>query len=158
LIGIIVSITYTKFNVPIFNFFLERFERDHLKKTFPGKGLIYLFIAITLLLATFDKNITLAAIMIWTFGDSMSALVGKHYGKIVHPLNKTRVIEGTVAGIVAGTIAASFFIYTLYALIAATIAMIVESIDWGLYQESIDDNFFVPIVSAFILQLLIVVL
>jgi len=160
--GIILSTIYTVYDIPydisIITYFLNRYERKHLRKKFPGKGVIYLFLALLFLMLTFEKNIALAGIMIWVFGDSMSAIVGKHYPEGTrHPLNDNRIIEGTIAGIIAGGIAAAFFVYWPFALIGSTISMSIESLDWKLYRETFDDNFFVPIVGSFVIYLLMLV-
>jgi dolichol kinase len=104
----------------------------------------------------FEKDIVVAGILIWAFGDGVSAVVGKHYGTIRHPLNTKRVFEGTIAGIIAASIAASFLVYWLYALVASTVAMIVESLEWELYKQPFDDNFFVPIVGSFVIYFLMI--
>ena len=155
--GIITSLIYTIYDIPLVNYFLHKFERAHLRKKFPGKGVIYLFLAILTLMLLFEKNIVIAGIMIWTFGDSISAIVGKHYGNIKHPLNDKRIIEGTIAGIICGAIAAAFFVNWIFALIGATIAMIIESIDWKVYMETFDDNFFVPIIGSTVIYLLMII-
>jgi dolichol kinase len=153
--GIILSIVYTIYELPITHYFMKKFEREHLRKKFPGKGVIYLFLGLLVMMLLFEKNIVLAGIMIWAFGDSLSALVGKHYGKIKHPLND-RLLEGTIAGIIGGAIAASFFVYWPYALIGATVSMAIESMEWKLYRETFDDNFFVPLIGAAVIYLLMV--
>lgn len=155
--GIILSVLYTLYEMPLTHFFMKRFEREHLRKKFPGKGVIYLFLGVLVMMLLFEKDIVMAGLMVWTFGDSMSALVGKHYGKIKHPLNNNRLLEGTLAGIVAGSIAAGFFVYWPYALIGTTISMSIESLEWKLYRETFDDNFFVPIVGSFVIYLLMLV-
>ena len=155
--GIFLSALYKKYDLPIVSYFLNRYEREHLKKKYPGKGVIFLFIAILLMIILFEKNIVIAGIMIWAFGDAMSAIVGKHYGNTKHPLNINKSIEGTLAGIFFGTIAASFFVYWLYALIACTIAMIVEAIDWKIYPDAFDDNLLVPLIGSAVIYLLIII-
>ncbi|MGV8087414.1 MAG: diacylglycerol/polyprenol kinase family protein [Candidatus Woesearchaeota archaeon] len=152
-IGIIISILYRKYDLPIINYFLNKFEREHLRKKFPGKGVIYLFLALLFMRLLFEKEIVIAGVMIWTFGDSMSAIVGKHYGKIKHPLNNERLIEGTIAGIICGSIAASFFVYWPFAFIGATISMMMESLEWKLYTKVFDDNLFVPLIGSFVIFL-----
>jgi dolichol kinase len=156
LIGVIISMLYKLFDIPVIHSFLRHFEREHLRKTFPGRGVIYLFIGLLLLMLIFDKSIVLASLMIWTFGDSISAIVGKHYGRIRNPLNTVRWIEATIIAIIISGIAASFFVAWYYALIAAIIAMIIESIDLQLYHESLDDNFLVPVIAACVLYILMV--
>ncbi len=154
--GIIISMLYMMYNVPVINFFLNKFERAHLLKKFPGKSVIYLFLAMVFMMLMFEKSIVLAGIMIWTFGDSMSALVGKHYGKWKHPTNN-RLLEGTIAGIIAGSVAASFFVYWPYALIASLVTLGIESFEWKMYRETFDDNFFVPVIGAFVIYFLMIV-
>lgn len=156
-IGIIVSILYIIYELPITHFFMKKFEREHLRKKFPGKGVIYLLLAILVMMLTFDKDIVLAGMMIWTFGDSLSALVGKHYGRIRHPLNDERLIEGTIAGMIGASIGASLFVYWPFAIIGATVSMILESLDWKLYKEPFDDNFFVPLIGSAVIYLLMIV-
>jgi dolichol kinase len=155
--GIILSAVYTIYDIPLINYFLNKFERKHLRKKFPGKGVIYLFLGILLLMLSFEKNIVIAGILIWAFGDSTSALVGKHYEGTKHPLNNQRIIEGTVAGIIMGAIAASFFVFWLYAWIGSTISMAIESLDWKIYRETFDDNFFVPVVGSSVIYLLTII-
>ncbi|MGV8171951.1 MAG: diacylglycerol/polyprenol kinase family protein [Candidatus Woesearchaeota archaeon] len=155
--GIIISMLYIVYELPITHFFMKQFEREHLRKKFPGKGVIYLFVALVIMMLTFEKDIVLAGMMIWTFGDSMSALVGKHYGRIRHPLNDERLIEGTIAGIICGAIAASIFVNWQFAIIGSTISMAIESLDWKLYKEPFDDNLFVPLVGSFVIWLLMIV-
>jgi len=156
--GIILSVIYTLYDVPIINYFLNKFERKHLRKKFPGKGVIYLFLAVLFLMLMFEKNIVIAGILIWAFGDSLSAIVGKHYPNgTKHPLNDARIIEGTLAGIIVGGIAAAFFVNWIFAIIGATISMTIESLDWKIYRETFDDNFFVPIVGSFVIYFLTLV-
>ena len=157
-VGIIISAIYMIYDIPLINYFLNRYERTYLRKKFPGKGVIYLFLAVLFMMLTFEKNIVLAGIMIWTFGDSLSAIVGKHYPNgTKHPLNNARIIEGTLAGIIVGAVAASFFVYWIYALIGAAISMTIESLDWKLYRETFDDNLFVPLIGSFAIYLLMII-
>jgi dolichol kinase len=155
-LGLIISMIYSVYDIPLIDFFLKRYERPHLRKKFPGKGVIYIFLALFMMMLLFEKDIVIAGMMLWTFGDSMSAIVGKHYGKIRHPLNNERLIEGTLAGIIAGGVAASFFVYWPYAFIASTVSMSIESMEWKLYRETFDDNFFVPLIGAFVIYLLMI--
>ena len=40
--------------------------------------------------------------MVLAFDDSISHLYGLHYGKTKHPLSRTKFLEGTIAGFIAG--------------------------------------------------------
>jgi dolichol kinase len=66
------------------------------------------------------------------------------------------LLEGTIAGIIAGSIAASFFVYWPYALIASIITLGIESFEWKMYRETFDDNFFVPVIGAFVIYFLMI--
>ncbi|MGV8140967.1 MAG: diacylglycerol/polyprenol kinase family protein [Candidatus Woesearchaeota archaeon] len=156
-LGLILSMIYSIYDIPVIDYFLQRYERVHLRKKFPGKGVIYIFIALFIMMLIFERDIVIAGLMIWTFGDSMSALVGKHYGKIRHPLNNERLIEGTIAGMIAGGVAASFFVYWPYALISSTISMSIESLEWKLYKETFDDNLFVPLIGSTIIYIMMII-
>ena len=67
---------------------------------------------------------------------------------LIHP---EKLLEGTIAGIVAATLSASLFVPFTFALIASTVVMILEAIEIEYFK--IDDNFFIPIVSGILLSL-----
>ena len=141
-------------DIPIISWFLKHFERPKHIKTFPGKGVLFIIAALLVLMIFFPKNIISASIMIWTFGDSISWLIGRNFGKIRHPLNDARLVEGTIAGIIISTIAASMFVNILFALIASIAALGIESLEIKFFRGSIDDNLLVPLISAIVLFLL----
>ena len=125
--GLIVSLSSRRYTLPVIGWFLKIFDRPEHKK-FPGKGVIAILSSFTILLLLRDSrvlstNIILASIMIWTLGDSLSAIIGKTYGQIKHPFNDSRFIEGTVSGIVGGALGAFIFIPILPAIIASIIAI-----------------------------------
>jgi dolichol kinase len=154
IIGLIISILSKYIDIPIIDSFLKKFEREkHLKKI-PGQGVLSIFAALLIMMLFFENiniNIVLASMMIWTFGDSISALVGKHYGSIRHPLNQKRLLEGTIAGIIIATLAAWIFVDFWIAVIAACIAMMFESMELEIFGVGIDDNLLVPIISAVVI-------
>jgi dolichol kinase len=151
IIGIFISLLSIKYSIPIIKLFLMKYDRPEHSNT-PAKGVISIFSALSVLLLFMEsgflsKNIVLASLMIWTFGDSLSAVVGKLYGRKKHPLNQ-RFIEGTIAGIIGGTIGATFFVPVYAAFPAAFIAMIIESLELRLLKHPIDDNLLVPLIAA----------
>jgi len=151
--GIIISVLSAYTDLPIIKHFLNAFERDHLRKKFHGKGVVYMLLGILVLMLTFEKSLVLAAMMIWTFGDSVSAIVGMNLGKIKHPFNDLRLLEGTIAGIIAATIAASAFVDWKYALAGSIVTLGIESLEWKIYTDTFDDNFFVPVIGAAVIYL-----
>jgi dolichol kinase len=151
IIGIITSLLSKKYSLPLISLFLMRYDRPEHSKT-PGRGVISIFSSVSVLLLLLEagvlqKNIVLASLMIWIFGDSLSAVVGKVYGKNKHPLNN-RYVEGTIAGIIGGAIGALFFVPIYAAFPAAVITMVIESLELRFLKHPIDDNILVPLIAA----------
>ncbi len=152
--GIILSILSKKYKIPVIQQFLNIFERKETIDKFPGRGTIAFFIGCLLVLQLFEKNIALASIMILTFGDSFSHLVGWHIGRRKNPLNCLKSIEGNVAGAIAGFIGAMFFVSPLYAFVASFTAMAAETIEIKMQERIVDDNITVPLVAGTVMHLL----
>lgn len=148
LTGIVISFLSLKKQLPFVSWFLKNFER---KDAFPGKGALFLIAGILLSLLLFEKDIALAAIMIVTFGDSASHLAGKFFGKVKHPLNKYKFLEGTLLGFVAALIGALFFVGWQEAVPAAIVAMIIESFELKFRSKVVDDNLVIPLVAGIVI-------
>ncbi|MBI5390833.1 hypothetical protein HZB02_05035 [Candidatus Woesearchaeota archaeon] len=145
-------------NLPIIKEFLDRFERPEERKRFPGKGALYYVLGCLLTVVIFDtllhqQQIALAAIMILALGDSVSHIIGKTYGKIKHPWNQKKVIEGTIAGIVAGALGAWLFVPLGIAMLGSAVAMIIEAVEIKYKRWIIDDNLLVPLVAGSVIWL-----
>jgi dolichol kinase len=154
IIGIITSLLSKKYKIPIIYHFLKIFERKKTIKNFPGRGTISFFIGCLLVAQLFERNIALASMMVLTFGDSISHLVGWHIGRKKHPLNCLKSIEGNVAGAIAGFIGAMFFVSPLYALLASFGAMTAEAVEIKMNERIVDDNITVPLVAGTVMHLL----
>lgn len=155
LLSLVLSYIYRTVDIPLIDYFLKRFERtEHIKK-FPAKGVIFLLIGLLVLVSFFNKNIIMASVFIWAFGDSFSAVIGKSYGSRKLPLNSLKSIEGLIAGIIAATLASSLFVNWVYALVSSCIAIFVESLDIRFFDYIVDDNFLVPVAAGIILSLLL---
>ena len=154
LLGIVVSISSKYVDLPFIDPLLKIFDRPEHKKFLPGKSVILLFLAILILMIFFDTKIICASILIWAFGDSFSAIVGKHYGRIRHPLNNDRLIEGTLAGIFMATIVSMYYVGLFAAFIASLVSMSIESLELKFLKHPLDDNFLVPIIAAIVLVLI----
>ncbi|MBI5392816.1 hypothetical protein HZA96_03010 [Candidatus Woesearchaeota archaeon] len=154
IIGLIIAYSIKYYKLPIISWCLNNFER---KNTFPGKGVFTFLIGATIVTAAFQKDIALAAIAILAFGDAFSHLIGRYYGNIKHPLNNEKLLEGTIAGIVVGFIAALFFVSPLEAFLASLFAITFESFEIKIKQYIIDDNISIPVIAGcvvFVLRLL----
>lgn len=144
----ILSVISIKFKIPVVGWFLKNFERDEYLHIFPGKGFIFFLTGVLLVMKLFDRDIALASIMILTFGDGISHLIGKGFGKIKCPLNKYKSLEGVIAGIITGGIAAAFFVPVASAVFGALVGMSIEAAGLKMGNADVDDNVIVPLVSG----------
>lgn len=153
IVGGIMVLVARKVRIPVFHDMLEFFERPHHIARFPGRGSFFLVLGAALATLIFDRYIAMAAIMIMAVGDSVTNVVGRHFGKIKNPFNAKKNIEGTAWAIACSTLAALFFVPFLPALIASTVSMMVESIDLGIkrFEVEIDDNVVIPLVAGVIM-------
>ncbi len=153
--GSVLILWSRKYRVPIIYWFLKRFERPDVMKTFPGKGSFFFVIGAFVVVLMFDKSIAMASIMVCALGDSLSHLVGKCVGRVKHPFSNTKFIEGHIAGAIIGALGAMLFVSPLTALVAASIAMFVEGIDVG-FRVSwlLDDNLVVPLTAGVVMFLI----
>lgn len=148
--GIVIYIAWKKSANPIFEWFFTNFER---KNESPGWGALWYCVGCFLTLVIFPRDIAFASVLILALGDSISTFVGKGYGRIAHPFNKKKKIEGTFAGIILATIGASFFVPVLFAFIASFIVMNAEALHWRKYQ--LNDNLLLPLIAGLVLILLV---
>jgi phytol kinase len=154
IVGILASLLSKRIRVPFFSYFLELFERKD-DKNFPGKGMIFLFIGILLVLKLFDKDIALAAIMVLALGDSISHIFGAQFGKIKNLFNGDgkKLLEGTLAGTVMGFLGAVIFVPVPEAFMGSLVAMIAEVVKFDLNDATLDDNLIVPLVAGTVMFL-----
>ncbi|GIU70182.1 MAG: hypothetical protein KatS3mg002_1418 [Candidatus Woesearchaeota archaeon] len=156
--GILISLISRKKSVPIISVFLMKYDRPEHFET-PGKGVISIFSSISVLLLFMEsgvitKNVVLASLMIWSFGDSTAAVFGKIYGRNSFIFSK-KSLEGTVAGIIAATIGALFFVPIYAAFPAALLVMIIEGLENVFFKRPIDDNILVPLLAASIISFIL---
>jgi dolichol kinase len=149
---ILLFLVYMIFRIPLLHQLMLYVERDQDMKIFPGMGAITFVTGIVVAVWVFPREIALAAMLIVTFGDSVSVLVGK-YGKTPY-INSRKNWEGLGAGMVAGTVTASFVVPVTVAAVAAVVSMLVEGLDLRIGQWEVDDNLFVPLLSGGIMLLL----
>jgi dolichol kinase/membrane-associated phospholipid phosphatase len=147
-VGIVLSFVEKKHRLPFLSTMLDIFEREGHRKTFPAKGMLMFLGGVFLATLLFPQQIALAAIMVLTFGDSVSHMFGIHFGRVHNPLAEQRFIEGAFAGIIAGFFGALFFVPPLQALVASTAAMLAEAIEFNIPRLTIDDNILVPLVAG----------
>tara|TARA_Y100000310_G_C20423283_1_gene687711 strand:- start:206 stop:802 length:597 start_codon:yes stop_codon:yes gene_type:complete len=153
--GILASLISKRTKLPFFHFFLSNFEREDMKKRFPGKGMIFFFIGVLLAVQLFDKDIALAAIMVLALGDSISHLIGERFGQIKNIFNgkSRKLLEGTLAGTFTGFLGALIFVPLPEAFLGSLAAMIAEVIKIDFNEHTLDDNLVVPLVAGTVMLL-----
>lgn len=151
--GLILSFFSRRIKIPIIYQLLLEFERKEDIEKFPGKGVIFYLIGIDASLFLFSKDIAMASIMVLALGDSISHLFGRHYSRIKHPFSKTKFLEGTIAGFIAGFVGALVFLPWFEAVLASLAAMVVEAIEIKIGTQQVDDNLIVPIVAGAVVML-----
>jgi len=153
IISAILSILSRRYKLPIVSWFLDNFERDKDKEKFPGRGFISVFVGVLLAIKLFEPSIAYASIMVLTLGDTVSHLIGLHLGRIKHPLNGLKSLEGNIAGGVAGFIGAQFFVRPELAFFGAFGAMFIEAVQVRMNDSIVDDNIIVPLTCGVIIML-----
>ncbi|MBU0979978.1 MAG: SEC59/DGK1/VTE5 family protein [Nanoarchaeota archaeon] len=152
-IAMVLSVLARYEELPLLSWMLRQYEREKDIKRFPGRGAVLMLGMATALSWAFPDSISAAAMMILAIGDSVSPLIGQ-YGSMKHPLNHLKHIEGTFAGIAAATVSCLWFVPWWHALIAATVAMTVETLEIELNKHILDDNITIPLIAGIILWIL----
>ncbi len=147
-IGVFVSLLSLKIRIPIISWFLDNFERNKDKNTLPGRGIIFAVVGSLLTIQLFETNIALASIIILTFADPISHLIGKYFGKTKSPLNKTKNIEGHIVGAIISSLFAMFFVHPVLAISGSLAAMLFESIIIEVQKIQLDDNLIIPLAAG----------
>lgn len=154
LLGFFLLFRELHYKTPFIFSLLRLVEREKHIKKFPGKSAICFLFACAITAFIFPRDIAVASILILAFGDATSNLIGHHFGRTTTPLHPIKKIEGPLIAIFIAAFAASFFVPFWYALLAATVAMILEFPEWVIFGVHIDDNLIIPLSSGITLLLL----
>ena len=115
-------------------------------------GYVYFLIGTIIVLAIFDYQIALAALLMTTFGDIAAALIGKKFGRTW--LSKERALEGILAEFAVDLIIGFIVLESwVVVLVMAIVATIVETL-----LHKLDDNLIVPIFAGFAGQISLLIL
>lgn len=131
-------------NIPLFSTIFRTCKRCD-----DERGFVYFFIGIILTLYIFKFNMAIAnaSILILLFGDSVSTLVGRRFGKHLLPFQNRKTFEGSLAFIFVGFLLAFTQVPVIPAFFGALSGMITEA------YSPIDDNIPIPLVSGTIIAL-----
>lgn len=139
--GLFISSLFQKgVQVPIFSWFLQRFER---KEAWPGKGAIYFFLGSFLAVIFFDPYYVFVSILILAFLDSFSTIFGMGFGK--RKAHKKKTWEGSIAGFSASFLVSLLFLPFNIAFGVCLVATVLEML------ALVDDNILIPPVASFVI-------
>jgi len=141
------SLFSLKYKLPLSNFFLSRFDVKN-GNILPGRGFLFSILGTLLALQLFEYDIALASIIILTFADPTSYLVGKYLGKTRHFLDKRKNIEGNIAGFIISSVFALFFVSPVLAIAGALAAMLFEALIIEIQKIELDDNLIIPLAAG----------
>lgn len=121
---------------------LNKFERRG--EIFKGAMNFYIGTFLTTLI--FNETAAIAGIVVLSIGDSISTLVGKHFGK--HKIaNGKKTIEGSTGFFLSSILMLYFLTNPLKAVAVAFTATIIELLP-------LDDNLTIPVFTALVFQFL----
>lgn len=143
--------------IPVMSWFLDRLERAEDLKKMPGKGVITFVAGSGLSVLLFSKRAALTAIIVLALADAASFLIGKYFGRYVHPFNPDKHLEGLVAAFIFGIPAALVFLPLARAFIVAAFAAVIETANIRFGRFRVDDNLSVPLATGLITTLLLLV-
>jgi len=151
--GFVISLAQKRKPVPVIDTLIRFFGRGEENGSFPGRGAVFMFFGMTLAAALFPEDIALASITILAVGDSLSPIIATRLNRIMHPLNREKVLDASTAGFFVAFLAGTFFVSLTESFIAAYIAMFVESVDY-LKGRRIEDNITIPLVAGLSISVL----
>ena len=128
--------------------FIFSFEREEEMKKFPLQGAVTFLLGCILSFVLFPKLIAISAIIVLFVGDSAACFYGIYFGKIKIPWSFKKHLDAAL-NIENGTF--PFW----KGFLASILALIFESLKFGQKNISIDDNVLIPLISGFILYLII---
>jgi dolichol kinase len=132
-----------KYDIPIITFLIHTLERG---VPVPGKGAFYFTASALVCVLLFPSEIAAAGILALAVIDGVATLAGIQFGR--HRIRNGKSVEGTFAGIAAGTVALAFIVPPGYALAASLVAGVVELF------SPVDDNLTIPIAVCILLAAL----
>ena len=149
LIGLVLSLISKKYELIFVRWFLRNFDRKG--ESLPGYGVLTYFLGCIIAIGLFSKEIALASILVLAFGDSFSHL--GRFGRIKNPFSVVKFLEGTILGIIAGTLAARLFVSWEAAFFGSLVAMSFEGLELAILKKKVDDNLLIPVLAGLVMSM-----
>ncbi len=140
--GVVISKAIEKRPVPILSWFVEKFGR---KDEPPGRGAINFLTGVLISLLFFDPKIVFIGILVLSFDDSFSTIIGISFGK--HKIRNNKTLEGFLGGFAAALFVSCMFIPLTKSILVSLVAAVIE-----LYAF-LDDNLLIPISACIVISL-----
>jgi len=137
-------------HIPLVSRFLFACEREYHLLVRPGLGPLQFTLGSLLALLLFGPWISFLSVLVLTFGDSFSTLVGIFFGKNPLPWSKKKTFEGTLACFIASFLVSFLFLPLSLSLAVALAASLIESL-----STRFDDNILIPLAVGGLLWLLL---
>ncbi len=155
-VGYMLSKIAKKTRIPLFDWFLDHFERKKDSKKFPGKGVFFFNLGALFAIILYGKDIAFMAILVLAVGEAATTIGGKLFGKTSHLHSKRKTLEGSGFGMIAAFLALFFLTHLsiFNSFIVSVVFGIVESFIIKIGTYEIDDNLVIPIVCGLVLFLI----
>lgn len=133
--------------------FIKTLRGKEISRThFVPSGSVYILAAALVVSTCFSPAAAAAAMSIMLIADSNAAVFGKFFGTVRFYNNKSA--EGTLAFFVSALLVIIFFFPGISPLITLTTALLATAAEFFEKELKIDDNFTIPLISGFILNLI----
>lgn len=157
LLTILIEIEYFRLeigkHIPILSYLWRMYKREREREALGGE--VFFLIGSIICLAVFETRIAFAAILMTTFGDLASSLVGRKFHNLKIHYLKNKAFEGIFAELIVDLIVGFLVFYYPFcnfsgavlwpiALVMALTATFVETV-----VSKIDDNLLIPLFSGF---------
>ena len=128
---------------------IEKVFREHERpNTLPFQGATEFFIGCFFATVLFEPTIAIASISVLSLADSMSTLIGVHYGKHKLHINKNKTYEGSSAFLLTSFLVLLFFLNPFKAFVIALFATFAEML------PKVDDNLIIPITVGILMTII----
>ena len=128
---------------------IEKVFREHERpNTLPFQGATEFFIGCFFATVLFEPTIAIASISVLSLADSMSTLIGVHYGKHKLHINKNKTYEGSSAFLLTSFLVLLFFLNPFKAFVIALFATFAEML------PKVDDNLVIPITVGILMTII----
>ncbi len=174
LLIVLIELEYVRIEIkaklPILSYVWQRYRRRHEGKHLGGE--VFFLLGSIIVLASFDLRVAVAAILMTTFGDLVSA-IGSKIGKLRIPRREFRSFEGTFAEFIVDVIVGFYVVRTLsggtvwwltwsdisgFPLWGVIIGMAFTATFVETLVTKLDDNLLIPLFSGFVGHALLVLL